>query len=101
MEQKSKATQEKAATKNRVEADEKAQQRQKQKDLFEQQRAIFEKLIKTDNTFWLDLEPQIRANNVMKSNYDFEKNIFVNMQKPMIAGIVMGIAVKLRAADFG
>ena len=99
-EQKNKATKEKAASENRVEVDEKEKQRQKQKDLFEQQRAIFDRLIKTDKTFWLDLEPQIRANNMMKNNYNFEKAIFENMQTPMIAGIVMGIAVKLRAVDF-
>ena len=42
----------------------------------------------------------IKENNMMKNNYDFEKSILDNMQKPMIAGIVMGMAVKLRQKDF-
>ena len=78
----------------------KEEKQQKQKNLFAQQRAIFDKLIATDAAFHKDLTQLIKENNMMKNNYDFEKSILDNMQKPMIAGIVMGIAVKLRQKDF-
>ena len=51
--------------------------------------------------FGLTYEQCIRENNMIKNNYDFEKDIFENMQKPMIAGVVMGLAVKLRGEEFG
>ena len=95
-----KADKEKTDAFNRVEVGQKEEKQQKQKNLFAQQRAIFDKLIATDAAFHKDLTQLIKENNMMKNNYDFEKSILDNMQKPMIAGIVMGIAVKLRQKDF-
>ena len=99
-EQKIKADKEKTDAFNSVEVSQKEEKQQKQKNLFAQQRAIFDKLIATDAAFHKDLAQLIKANNMMKNNYDFEKSILDNMQKPMIAGIVMGMAVKLRPKDF-
>ena len=99
-EQKIKADKEKTDAFNSVEVSQKEEKQQKQKNLFAQQRAIFDKLIATDAAFHKDLAQLIKANNMMKNNYDFEKTILDNMQKPMIAGIVMGMAVKLRQKDF-
>ena len=99
-EQKIKADKEKTDAFNSVEVSQKEEKQQKQKNLFAQQRAIFDKLIATDAAFHKDLAELIKENNMMKNNYDFEKSILDNMQKPMIAGIVMGMAVKLRQKDF-
>jgi plasmid replication initiation protein len=67
---------------------------------FERKKEIFKALIEEDETFWLELEESIKADNMIKNYYDFEKDIFKNMQKPMIAGALMAIAVKLRPDVF-
>jgi plasmid replication initiation protein len=67
---------------------------------FERKKEIFKVLIEGDETFWLELEESIKADNMIKNYYDFEKDIFENMQKPMIAGALMAIAVKLRPDVF-
>jgi plasmid replication initiation protein len=68
--------------------------------LFEKQKAIFARLIEEDETFWLELEEIIKRDNLVKYQYDFKKDVYENMQKPIIAGALMSIAVKLRAAAF-
>ncbi len=68
--------------------------------IFERQKAIFERLIEADDTFWLELEETIKADNMIKNLYDFNKDVFENMQTPMIAGALMSIAVKLRKQAF-
>ena len=97
---KTKAAKEKSEATKKVEQNEKDKQIQNQKARFEQQRAIFDRLIEEDDAFWTELETSIRDNNMMMNHYDFQKDIFENMQKPMIAGVIMGIATKLRAKDF-
>jgi plasmid replication initiation protein len=67
---------------------------------FERKKEIFKALIEEDETFWLELEESIKADNMIKNFYDFEKNIFDNMQKPMIAGALVAIAGKLRPEVF-
>ncbi|MBL7815754.1 MAG: RepB family plasmid replication initiator protein [Saprospiraceae bacterium] len=67
---------------------------------FERQKAIFEKLIEEDDTFWLELEETIKADNMIKNHYDFTIDVYENMQKPMIAGVLMSIAEKLRTSVF-
>ena len=67
---------------------------------FERQKATFERLIDSDDTFWLELEETIKADNLIKNQYDFNKDVFENMQKPMIAGTLISIAVKLRPQAF-
>jgi plasmid replication initiation protein len=67
---------------------------------FERKKEIFKALVEDDETFWLELEESIKADNMIKNYYDFEKDIFENMQKPMIAGALMAIAVKLRPDVF-
>jgi hypothetical protein len=67
---------------------------------FEKQKAIFEQLIEDDDTFWLELEEKVKADNLIKNHYDFDKDIFENMQQPMISGALMAIAVKLRGDAF-
>jgi plasmid replication initiation protein len=67
---------------------------------FERKKEVFKVLIEEDETFWLELEESIKADNMIKNYYDFEKDIFENMQKPMIAGALMAIAVKLRPDVF-
>jgi plasmid replication initiation protein len=67
---------------------------------FEKQKAIFEKLIEEDATFWLELEEHIKTNILVKNQYDFEKDVFENMQKPIIAGTLMSVATKLRPQAF-
>lgn len=68
---------------------------------FERQKVLFEQLIEADDTFWLELEETIKADNMIKNLYDFNKDVFENMQTPMIAGALMSIAVKLRKEAFG
>lgn len=68
--------------------------------LFEKQKVIFKRLIAEDEIFALELEEAIKADNLIKNQYDFKKDIFENMQKPMIAGTLMSIAVKLRTQAF-
>ena len=67
---------------------------------FERKKEIFKALVEDDENFWLELEESIKADNMIKNYYDFEKDIFKNMQKPMIAGALMAIAVKLRQDVF-
>jgi plasmid replication initiation protein len=67
---------------------------------FEKQKAIFEKLIEEDATFWQELEEHLKTNNLIKSHYDFTKDVFENMQKPIIAGTLMSVATKLRPQAF-
>lgn len=74
--------------------------KQENKVTYERQKAIFERLIEEDETFWLELEETIKADNMIKHLYDFNKDVYENMQKPMIAGAVMSIAVKLRTQVF-
>ena len=74
--------------------------KQENKITFEKQKAVFERLIEEDEIFWLELEEAIRADNLIKNQYDFNKDVFENMHKPMIAGTVMSIAVKLRTQAF-
>lgn len=68
--------------------------------VFERQKATFERLIEEDATFWLEMEETIKADNMIKNLYDFNKDVFENMQTPMIAGVLMSIAVKLRTQAF-
>jgi plasmid replication initiation protein len=70
------------------------------KTLFEQRKAIFERLIEEDDTFWLELEESIRADNMIRNHYDHDKTVYDNMQTPMIAGALIAIAAKLRADVF-
>lgn len=74
--------------------------KQENKISFERQKAIFERLIEEDDTFWLELEETIKADNMIKHQYDFNKDVYENMQKPIIAGALMSIAVKLRTQAF-
>ena len=67
---------------------------------FEKQKTIFEKLIEEDATFWLELEEHIKNNTLVKNHYDFEKDVFENMKKPIVAGTLMSIATKLRHQVF-
>lgn len=67
---------------------------------FERQKATFERLIEEDDTFWLEMEETIKADNMIKNLYDFNKDVFENMQTPMIAGVLVSIAVKLRTQAF-
>ena len=69
---------------------------QDSKSLFEKNKTIFEKLIKEDTDFRLELEQSIKSDKMIKNLYDFDKTIFENMQKPMIEGVLMAIAAKLR-----
>jgi plasmid replication initiation protein len=97
-----KAQQKKAKAEEIKRLEQEAANRIKQENLtaFEKQTAIFEKLIEEDDTFWLELEETIKADNMIKHQYDFNKDVFENMQKPMIAGALMSIAVKLRTQAF-
>ncbi len=70
------------------------------KSLFEERKAIFERLIEEDETFWLELEESIRADNMIKNHYNHDKTVYENMQTPMIAGALIAIAAKLRTDSF-
>ena len=74
--------------------------KQENKMTYERQKAIFERLIEEDDTFWLELEETIKTDNMIKHLYDSNKDVYENMQKPMIAGAIMSIAVKLRSQAF-
>ena len=73
---------------------------QDNKSIFEQNKAIFNQLIQQDDAFWLELEQSIKSDKMIKNQYDYNKNVFENMQIPMIEGALMAIAVKLRAEAF-
>jgi plasmid replication initiation protein len=73
---------------------------QAHKSQFEKNRAIFDRLIEEDNRFWLELEQSIKSDKMIKNQYNYDKSVFENMQKPMIAGALMAIAVKLRGEAF-
>ncbi len=68
--------------------------------LFEQQKTIFNTLIEQDTTFWLELEERIKNDSLIKSRYAFDKDVFENMQIPLVAGTLMAIAHKLRPQAF-
>jgi plasmid replication initiation protein len=84
----------------KMEQDAEDKKKQAIKAQFDKQKRIFERLIEEDDTFWLAMEESIKADNMIKNQYDFDKDIFENMQKPMIAGALMAIAVKLRGEVF-
>lgn len=65
--------------------------KQESKMTYERQKAIFERLIEQDDTFGLELEETIKTDNMIKHLYDFNKDVYENMQKPMIAGGVIPI----------
>lgn len=90
----------KAEELKRLEQEAAARIKQENKTSFERQKAVFERLIEDDDTFWLELEETIKADNMIKHQYDFNKDVYENMQKPMIAGALMSIAVKLRTQAF-
>lgn len=68
--------------------------------LFDKQKTIFNALIEHDPTFWLELEESIKNDSLIKSRYAFDKDVFENMQIPLVAGTLMAIAVKLRPQAF-
>ena len=68
--------------------------------LFDKQKTIFNTLIEHDPTFWLELEESIKTDSLIKSRYAFDKDVFENMQIPLVAGTLMAIAVKLRPQAF-
>ena len=70
------------------------------KTLFEKNKAIFEHLMAQDDTFWLELEQSIKSDKMIKNQYNYDKTVFENMQRPMIEGALMAIAVKLRSNAF-
>jgi plasmid replication initiation protein len=76
------------------------QRKQANQAHFDHQKAIFERLIEEDATFWTELEARIKTDFLLKDNYDFSKNVFENMQKPMLAGGLMSIATQLRKKAF-
>ena len=89
-----------AAEQLRLEKQAKDKQKQEKIALFENQKAIFNTLIEHDATFWLELEEQIKTDNLIKGRYAFDKDVFENMQIPLVAGTLMAIAVKLRPQAF-
>ena len=84
----------------RLEKQAKDKQKQEKIALFENQKVIFNTLIENDPTFWLELEERIKTDNLIKSRYAFDKDVFENMQIPLVAGTLMAIAVKLRPQAF-
>ena len=70
------------------------------KTLFEKNKAIFEHLMVQDDTFRLELEQSIKTDKMIKNQYNYDKTVFENMQRPMIEGALMAIAVKLRSNAF-
>ena len=83
-----------------LEKEAKDRRNQDNKKHFEKQKVLFNKLIEEDATFWLELEERIKTDSLIKNNYDFDKDVFENMQKPLVAGTLMAIAVKLRPQVF-
>jgi plasmid replication initiation protein len=77
-----------------------SQKQKESKSLFERNKAIFKRLIEEDGTFWTELEQAIKSDKMIKTSYDYERNVFENMKKPMIEGAIMSIALKLRSEEF-
>ena len=77
-----------------------SQKQKESKTLFEKNKAIFEHLMAQDDTFWLELEQSIKSDKMIKNQYNYDKTVFENMQRPMIEGALMAIAVKLRSNAF-
>lgn len=74
--------------------------KEESKTLFEKNKAIFEHLMGQDDTFRLELEQSIKTDKMIKNQYNYDKTVFENMQRPMIEGALMAIAVKLRSNAF-
>ena len=70
------------------------------KTLFEKNKAIFEHLMAQDDAFRLELEQSIKTDKMIKNQYNYDKTVFENMQRPMIEGALMAIAIKLRSKAF-
>lgn len=90
----------KAEEKKKIEQEKEELKKQEHKQVFEKKKAIFERLIEDDDTFWTELEESIKTDNMIKNRYDFQKDVFENMQNSMIAGVLIAIATKLRGKEF-
>ncbi len=73
---------------------------QENKTLFEKNKAIFEEFMANDETFWTELEKNIKSDKMIKNQYNYDKSVFENMQSPMIEGALMAIAIKMRSDAF-
>jgi Initiator Replication protein len=72
----------------------------KKQNKFDQNKETLEKLFETDADFKRELLAAIDENNVIKGKYNLDTGVSENMKSPMLAGVIMNLAVRLRPLIF-